>query len=52
MRCNRRVTQNADIHMADVFVPDTARLTGVNSFKDTNKVGVFRQLDMLSIKEV
>jgi acyl-CoA oxidase len=33
-----RVTQNADIHMADVFVPDTARLTGVNSFKDTNKV--------------
>jgi hypothetical protein len=33
-----RVTQNADIHMADVFVPDSARLTGVNSFQDTNKV--------------
>lgn len=30
--------QNADIHMQDVFVADSARLPGVNSFQDTNKV--------------
>lgn len=35
----RRCVQNADIDMQDVFVPDSARLTGVNSFQDTNKVG-------------
>lgn len=28
-----RIVQNADIRMTDVFVPDSARLTGVNSFK-------------------
>lgn len=34
-----RCVQNADIHMADVFVPDSARLAGVNSFQDTTKAG-------------
>jgi acyl-CoA oxidase len=33
-----RCVQNADIDMQDVFVADSARLTGVNSFQDTNKV--------------
>lgn len=33
-----RCVQNADIRMTDVFVPDSARLTGVNTFQDTNKV--------------
>ncbi|KAK9804050.1 hypothetical protein WJX73_009036 [Symbiochloris irregularis] len=33
-----RSVQNADIVMSDVFVSDSARLTGVNSFQDTNKV--------------
>ena len=28
-----RCVQNADIKMTDVFVPDSARLTGVNSFQ-------------------
>ena len=28
-----RCTQNADIEMRDVFVPDCARLPGVNSFQ-------------------
>lgn len=33
-----RCVQNADIMMDKCFVPDSARLPGVNSFKDTNKV--------------
>lgn len=33
-----RCVQNADIELRDVFVPDSDRLPGVNSFKDTNKV--------------
>ena len=33
-----RCVQNADIRMTDVFVPDSARLPGVASFADTNKV--------------
>jgi acyl-CoA oxidase len=33
-----RCVQNADIHMADVFVPDAMRLPGAASFADTNKV--------------
>ena len=28
-----RIVQNADIRMTDVFIPDSARLTGVNSFQ-------------------
>lgn len=28
-----RCVQNADIRMTDVFVPDSARLTGVNTFQ-------------------
>ena len=36
--CCRRCVQNADILMTDVFVPDSARLPGVNGFQDTNKV--------------
>lgn len=34
----RRCVQNADILMTDCFVADSARLPGVNSFQDTNKV--------------
>ena len=30
--------QNADMTFTQCFVPDSARLPGVNSFKDTNKV--------------
>jgi acyl-CoA oxidase len=33
-----RCVQNGDITLQNVFVPDEDRLTGVNSFKDTNKV--------------
>lgn len=33
-----RVVQNANIWLEDVFVPDSARLPGVDSFKDTNSV--------------
>ncbi|CAL5230083.1 g13540 [Coccomyxa viridis] len=33
-----RCVQNADIFMDECFVPESARLPGVNSFKDTNKV--------------
>lgn len=33
-----RCVQNADIELRDAFVPDSDRLTGVNSFADTNKV--------------
>lgn len=33
-----RCVQNADIHLDDVFVPDTDRLPGCNSFQDTNKI--------------
>lgn len=33
-----RCVQNADINMRGVWVADSARLSGVNSFKDTNKV--------------
>ena len=33
-----RCVQNADIEMVDVFVADGARLPGVSSFADTNKV--------------
>lgn len=33
-----RCVQNADILMTDCFVADSARLPGVNSFQDTNKV--------------
>lgn len=33
-----RCVQNADISMQDVWVPHSARLPGVNSFQDTNKV--------------
>ena len=33
-----RIVQNADMYFDRVFVPDSARLPGVNSFKDTNKV--------------
>uniref|UniRef100_A0A0C9S8Y5 TSA: Wollemia nobilis Ref_Wollemi_Transcript_10137_1757 transcribed RNA sequence n=1 Tax=Wollemia nobilis TaxID=56998 RepID=A0A0C9S8Y5_9CONI len=33
-----RIVQNGDIHMTGVFVPDEDRLTGINSFQDTNKV--------------
>ena len=36
--CCSRCVQNADILMTDVFVPDGARLPGVDSFQDTNKV--------------
>ncbi len=35
-----RCVQNADILLKEAFVPDADRLPGVNSFKDTNKVGV------------
>jgi acyl-CoA oxidase len=34
-----RCVQNADMVFKDCFVPDSARLPGVTSFKDTNKVG-------------
>ena len=33
-----RCVQNADIELTDCFVPDSDRLPGVESFKDTNKV--------------
>ncbi|GLJ42878.1 hypothetical protein SUGI_0888810 [Cryptomeria japonica] len=33
-----RIVQNGDILMKGVFVPDEDRLTGINSFQDTNKV--------------
>ncbi|TXG64627.1 hypothetical protein EZV62_011621 [Acer yangbiense] len=33
-----RIVQNGDILLKKVFVPDEDRLTGVNSFQDTNKV--------------
>ncbi|KAI4324481.1 hypothetical protein MLD38_029968 [Melastoma candidum] len=33
-----RIVQNGDIIMRKVFVPDSDRLPGVNSFQDTNKV--------------
>ena len=34
-----RCVQNADMLFEDCFVPDSAKLPGVDSFKDTNKVG-------------
>jgi alkylation response protein AidB-like acyl-CoA dehydrogenase len=34
-----RCVQNADMLFEDCFIPDSARLPGVESFKDTNKVG-------------
>ncbi|KAK7390366.1 hypothetical protein VNO78_25671 [Psophocarpus tetragonolobus] len=33
-----RIVQNGDIVMRKVFVPDEDRISGVNSFQDTNKV--------------
>lgn len=36
-----RIVQNGDIIMKKVFVPDSDRLPGVNSFQDTNKVRFF-----------
>lgn len=33
-----RCVQNADIALDDVFVPDSDKLPGVQSFKDTNKI--------------
>lgn len=33
-----RCVQNADITLEDVFVPDSDKLPGVQSFKDTNKI--------------
>ncbi|GLT55713.1 hypothetical protein SLA2020_288090 [Shorea laevis] len=33
-----RIVQNGDILLQKVFVPDEDRITGVNSFQDTNKV--------------
>jgi acyl-CoA oxidase len=33
-----RCVQNADIDLRDCFVPDSDRIPGVDSFKDTNKV--------------
>lgn len=33
-----RCVQNADIFLKDVFVPESDRLPGVQSFQDTNKV--------------
>ena len=33
-----RLVQNTDIVMKDVYVRDEDRLTGINSFQDTNKV--------------
>ncbi|KAL3536531.1 hypothetical protein ACH5RR_004992 [Cinchona calisaya] len=33
-----RIVQNGDIVLKKVFVPDEDRLSGVNSFQDTNKV--------------
>uniref|UniRef100_A0A1D1XDJ9 Acyl-coenzyme A oxidase 4, peroxisomal n=1 Tax=Anthurium amnicola TaxID=1678845 RepID=A0A1D1XDJ9_9ARAE len=33
-----RIVQNGDIILKKVFVPDEDRLSGVNSFQDTNKV--------------
>lgn len=33
-----RCVQNADITLDDVFVPDSDKLPGVQSFKDTNKI--------------
>ncbi|XP_027072470.1 acyl-coenzyme A oxidase 4, peroxisomal-like [Coffea arabica] len=33
-----RIVQNGDILLKKVFVPDEDRLSGVNSFQDTNKV--------------
>ena len=39
----RRCVQNADILMTNVFVSDSARLPGVNSFQDTNKVRAVRR---------
>lgn len=33
-----RMVQNGDIVMKDVYVSDEDRLTGINSFQDTNKV--------------
>ncbi len=34
-----RCVQNADMAFSQCFVPDSARLPGVGSFGDTNKVG-------------
>ncbi|CAD7699673.1 unnamed protein product [Ostreobium quekettii] len=33
-----RCVQNADIHLDNVFVPDSARLPGVHSFRETGKI--------------
>ena len=38
-----RCVQNADIDLRDVFVPDSDRLPGVQSFRDTNKVWLSHQ---------
>ncbi len=35
---NFRIAKNADMVFERCFVPDSARLPGVDSFKDTNKV--------------
>jgi len=39
-----RCVQNADMLFEDCFVPDSARLPGVDSFKDTNKVLAFSRI--------
>ncbi|KAI8108233.1 hypothetical protein M9434_006262 [Picochlorum sp. BPE23] len=33
-----RCVQNADIELTDAFIPESDRLSGLNSFKDVNKV--------------
>lgn len=43
------MVQNADIVMEDVYVPDEDRLTGINSFQDTNKVEYYINWRWLSL---
>ena len=40
-----RCVQNADMTFERCFVPDSARLPGVESFKDTNKVLAISRCD-------
>ncbi|KAL7177582.1 hypothetical protein ACSBR2_030858 [Camellia fascicularis] len=35
-----RMVQNGDILLKKVFVPDEDKLPGINSFQDTNKIGI------------
>lgn len=47
-----RMVQNGDILLKKVFVPDEDRLSGINSFKDINKVISLSIISIYSIYSI